>query len=59
MLYDDPADRTWTAMKVEKGSTGILKTLCGLKETDPLYQNIPVYQAQLSADPKATVLKFI
>ena len=55
LLYNDPTDKTWSAIKAENSSTDILKTLCSLKEEDALYQNITTYLAQLTADPQATI----
>lgn len=43
LLYEDTNDSAWTAWQKESGCTGILKTVCGLEETDEMYRNIVTY----------------
>lgn len=40
VLYEDKNDEVWSDIKVEKDETEILKDICGLSESDVLYQNI-------------------
>lgn len=55
LLYDDPADAVWTAMKAENSSAQILKKLCGLREEDALYQGILNLVTRLREDPRAVI----
>lgn len=55
LLYEDSSDTTWTAMQQENGYDGILKTVCGLDETDTLYKNIVTYMNALQKNAKAII----
>lgn len=55
LLYNDPADPVWTAMKAENSCADLLKSVCGLRQEDALYQNILAWIGALKADPKAAI----
>jgi len=48
LLYEDPSDAAWTAMKQAKSPAEILTELCGLSVDDPLYARILQYVAQFA-----------
>ena len=56
LLYEDPSDSTWTAMKMEMEAPELLKKLSGLREHDVVFRNILAYVSRLKEDPVKTVL---
>jgi len=40
LLYSDPSDGEWERLRAEKGIEGVMKDICGLKESDRLYADI-------------------
>ena len=49
ILYDDPSDGAWRALRERVGAAGILREVCGLDEGDPAYGAILAQAARLSA----------
>ena len=57
LLYEDPGDKTWSAMKAENTAAQFLQTLCGLTEDHPLYQSIMDFLPLLAEDPRTAISK--
>ena len=55
ILYRDSSDTAWTAIQSENSPAEILKTVCGLKEEDLLYQKILDLIGRLAADAAAII----
>ncbi len=55
LLYNDSTDTVWTSMKEENSYADILKSVCQLKETDALYQNITAFVSRIKNDASATI----
>lgn len=55
LLYQDPADAVWTAMKADNSYADLLRSVCQLQETDMLYRNITVMIRCIEADASLTI----
>lgn len=55
LLYQDPADAVWCSMQSENSYADLLKTLCGLQESDKLYQAIFAFLQALKTTPQETI----
>ena len=47
LLYEDPSDPVWTKLKEDQGPEGILREVCGLKETDGAWKAIILLKAKM------------
>lgn len=55
ILYEDAADKVWSGIQAERSHAQILKTVCDLQETDPLYESILARIQALTADKQAAI----
>ncbi len=55
VLYQDAADKVWSEIQAQRSHGEILKTVCGLEESDPLYQRILCRIQALLADKSAAI----
>lgn len=55
LLYRDASDAAWTTMHTQNTCEDILKNLCGLRETDGMYQSILSFVEQLRKDAAAVI----
>ena len=55
VLYEDAADKVWSGIQAERSHAEILKTVCGLAESDPLYQRILCRIQALTEDKLAAI----
>lgn len=57
LLYNDPKDAVWSAMKAENSASDILKTVCGLQEGEFLYQSILELLHRLESEGRKVILE--